>query len=88
MQCRRFIVTGRVQGVWFRDSSRRKALELQLTGQAINLPDGSVEVIACGEPANLDSLHTWLHEGPELARVDTVRDNDLPVQDFQGFSIG
>jgi len=81
-------VTGRVQGVWFRDSTRRKALQFQLTGQAINLADGSVEVIACGEAANLDSLQAWLHEGPELARVDAVRDNDMPVQDFQGFSIG
>ncbi len=88
MQCRQYIVSGRVQGVWFRDSTRQKALALQLTGQAINLPDGTVEVIACGESSSLDSLQAWLHQGPELARVDTVRSNDIPVQELRGFSIG
>lgn len=88
MQCRQFIVSGRVQGVWFRDSTRQKALALKLTGQAVNMPDGSVKVIACGESSSLDSLQAWLHKGPELARVDAVLSNDMPVQEFSGFSIG
>lgn len=70
--CRRFLVTGRVQGVFFRASTQREAMRLGLRGKAVNLADGRVEVIACGDPAALDGLQEWLHEGPRLARVDRV----------------
>ncbi|GAB6042760.1 acylphosphatase [Endothiovibrio diazotrophicus] len=65
-------VEGRVQGVWFRASTREQAGRLGLTGHARNLPDGAVEVLACGDPAALDQLHRWLHHGPPLARVDRL----------------
>lgn len=67
MRCR---VTGRVQGVFFRDSTRRLALALGLTGHALNRADGSVEVFACGDAEALEVLHRWLHEGPDMAHVD------------------
>ena len=87
-ECRRFVISGRVQGVWFRDSTRRVAEELNLTGHAINLANGSVEVIACGESAKLNQLQAWLAKGPELARVTSVEQQTMPVQHFSGFRIG
>lgn len=69
---KRCIVTGRVQGVFFRASTRREARRLGLTGVARNLSDGSVEVIACGAEAAVAELIQWLHRGPEHARVAAV----------------
>ena len=77
--CRRFAVTGRVQGVFFRDSTRRKAESLGLTGYARNLPDGSVEVLACGAVEGLDELGAWLKKGPRMAAVEGVE--AMPVDD-------
>ena len=88
MACMRCIVSGRVQGVWFRDSTRYKARELGLTGHAINLADGSVEVVACGEAAMLQVLQDWLWDGPELASVSAVTCDSAPDQDYTGFTIG
>lgn len=68
----RCVVSGLVQGVWFRASVRARALELGVTGHAVNLPDGNVEVIACGEPAAVQALCDWLWQGPELAQVTDV----------------
>ena len=69
---KRCIVTGRVQGVWFRASTQREARRLGVTGIARNLPDGSVEVIACGAVAAVDELVAWLHRGPQHAEVAGV----------------
>ncbi|SEH04401.1 acylphosphatase [Candidatus Venteria ishoeyi] len=66
------IVTGRVQGVFFRATTRHKALQLGLTGSARNLPDGSVQVIAYGQGQALSLLRDWLRIGPDMARVDDV----------------
>jgi acylphosphatase len=86
MACARFLVTGRVQGVFFRASTRERALALGLAGKAENLPDGRVEVIACGEAAALDTLGDWLRRGPPAARVDDVQRTDLPAQELNGFA--
>jgi acylphosphatase len=67
---RRFFVSGRVQGVFFRASTARRAQELGLNGVARNLADGRVEVLAVGDPAALDRLAEWLRTGPPRARVD------------------
>lgn len=72
MTCVRCVVSGRVQGVWYRASTQDRARELGVTGQAVNLPDGSVEVIACGEQAAVQALCDWLWQGPELAQVTGV----------------
>ena len=71
-ECRIFRVEGRVQGVWFRESTREQAERLGLTGHAINCADGSVEVLACGAPEALDTLARWLGEGPPMAEVSSV----------------
>ena len=71
-QCRKFRVEGRVQGVWFRESTREQADRLGITGYAINCRDGSVEVLACGETKALDALAEWLQQGPPMAQVRSV----------------
>ncbi len=81
--CVRCIITGRVQGVFFRTSTEREAQRLGITGYARNLPDGSVEVLACGEVSALEQLQQWLWQGPPAARVSDVRCESLegPVPD-------
>jgi len=71
-ECRKFRVEGRVQGVWFRESTRQQADQLGISGHAINCADGSVEVLACGDSAALDRLGEWLRYGPPMARVQSV----------------
>lgn len=72
MKCVRCLVSGRVQGVWYRASTQLRARELGLTGRACNLPDGRVEVVACGDVTALEALCAWLWQGSELAQVDDV----------------
>ena len=88
MICKRCIVSGRVQGVWYRDTTRRKALELELSGSAVNLPDGTVEVIACGEPQAVAALCDWLWEGSSLSQVAEVRCVDWTGEPPADFTIG
>jgi acylphosphatase len=71
---RYFLVTGRVQGVYFRHSTRLEAERLAVRGHARNLPDGSVEVIAHGTQDAVESLRAWLHRGPAGARVASVKE--------------
>ena len=88
---RRFLVEGRVQGVFFRASTAERARSLGLAGHAINLPDGRVEVTAWGPDGALDRLARWLAEGPELARVDELSEERLgepPDPAPEGFSTG
>ncbi|HET9835352.1 MAG TPA: acylphosphatase [Rhodanobacteraceae bacterium] len=86
MACARFLVRGHVQGVFFRASTREQALKLGVSGYAGNLPDGSVEVLACGSSEALDALQKWLHQGPPSARVEDVARQAMPDQAMQGFS--
>jgi acylphosphatase len=88
MACRRFVVRGRVQGVWFRASTREQAERLGLSGHALNLPDGRVEVLACGAGDALDQLATWLWQGPPLAEVKNVSSEELPDRPMSGFRTG
>lgn len=87
-ESRLYTVKGRVQGVFFRASTRRVAESLGITGHAVNLPDGDVEVFACGEPAALDQLGEWLHEGPVRAQVDEVITRDVDIEAPSGFRTG
>lgn len=83
----RFIVSGKVQGVWFRASAREQALALGLRGIARNLDDGSVEVIAFGSAAALEALELWLVVGPPMAKVAAVlREAISGEPDGPGFS--
>ena len=85
MVCARFLVSGRVQGVFFRASTRERARALGLSGHAKNLDDGRVEVLACGEAQALDALQRWLHEGPPSARVDAVEREPVADTSPRGF---
>ena len=88
MACARFYVSGRVQGVFFRVSTRDQARALRLTGAVSNLPDGRVAVTACGAPAALDSLQQWLWEGPPQAAVSDVQRETCPEEPvFSRFEI-
>jgi len=72
LHTRLFTIKGRVQGVWFRDSTRREAERLELSGYARNLPNSDVEVLASGTEAALNELSLWLQAGPPLAKVSEV----------------
>ena len=85
---RQFTVRGRVQGVFFRDSTRRVAQSLGLTGHAINLSNGDVEVLACGSPEAIATLAAWLQEGPRMAEVTEVIERQAEFQELDGFRTG
>lgn len=87
--CFRCHISGRVQGVWFRATAQRQAERLGLRGSARNRPDGTVEVVACGEEAALQLFREWLQQGPRDARVDAVQCEPLQLaQELAGFVIG
>jgi acylphosphatase len=73
----RALVTGRVQGVWYRESCRREAELLGVTGWVRNRPDGRVEIEAEGPRPAVDELLAWARQGPPLARVETLALEDL-----------
>jgi len=87
MPAMRCYVSGRVQGVFFRASTRDRARQLGLTGQASNLPDGRVEVIASGPEAALAALRRWLRDGPSQAGVTRLECEPCAEKSFQGFEI-
>jgi acylphosphatase len=77
---RRVLVTGRVQGVTFRDSTVREALRYPgLRGFVRNLPSGEVEVMLQGSATAVDAMIEWCHQGPPQARVEQVRVWETPV---------
>jgi acylphosphatase len=84
----RLIIAGRVQGVWFRDSTRREASRLGVSGWVRNRPDGSVEVLAEGPADRVKQLVTWCHQGPPAAQVRHVQETGETYQgEFDGFDI-
>ena len=85
---RKFLVRGRVQGVWFRESTRQQAERLGIDGHAVNLANGAVEVVAYGSPESLGELETWLQQGPPLARVSSVDSSLASGEAPDGFSTG
>ena len=89
MITRCFKIIGRVQGVFFRDSTQRKATGLGLTGSAINLADGSVRVIAQGNEVEINELLNWLQVGPEMSVVERVDEVDIGDDlEFNDFTVG
>lgn len=79
MVVHRYLVSGKVQGVWFRASTREQALALGLRGYARNLPDGRVEVVVAGGHDTVAQLAAWLQAGPPLARVETIERKEEPA---------
>ena len=84
--CQRCVVSGRVQGVFYRAFARERAQQLGLTGYARNLPDGRVEVLACGDPEAVGELREWLREGSPEARVSSVACEVADYQELAGFT--
>lgn len=84
---RRVVVTGRVQGVFFRDSTRREARRLGVAGWVTNRADGSVETVAEGERDAVEALVAWLRRGPDRARVDTCTVTEEEPQGEAGFRV-
>ncbi|MHB8741893.1 MAG: acylphosphatase [Sulfuricaulis sp.] len=85
--CRHYLVSGRVQGVFYRSSTESTARQLGLTGWVRNLPDGQVELVACGEEIRLNELESWLWQGPPRAHVEKVTAQQVTVQVFASFSV-
>lgn len=87
MQCKRFLVTGRVQGVFYRASAQQRAQELGLTGWVRNCRDGSVELVACGDTKNLEQFEAWLWQGPSYARVVAVEVEQTTTEQLVSFEM-
>ncbi len=85
--CKLYTVSGRVQGVWFRAGTQKAANQLGITGWAKNLPNRKVQVLACGESAQIEKFIAWLHKGPLLAKITKITEEDIPVQNFSTFEI-
>jgi acylphosphatase len=85
---RRVIVHGRVQGVFFRDTTRRIARSRGVAGQVTNQPDGSVEAIFEGDRDAVDALIAFCREGPRGAIVERVEVADEEPEGLDGFRIG
>ncbi len=81
--CVRCVVSGRVQGVFFRAAARDEAKRLGLTGWVRNMVDGRVELNACGPYSAVDAFIAWLHRGPPPARVTSV---DVMSAEDEGLS--
>jgi len=79
------IISGRVQGVGYRDSMRAQALRLGLSGWVRNRSDGSVEATIQGPSEAQQTLLKWAHRGPPLARVESISTSVAPDQDVSGF---
>jgi acylphosphatase len=80
-------IYGKVQGVFFRDSTRRKAHELELSGFVRNEPDGSVYIEAEGDEENLEIFKSWCHQGPPGANVERVEVIEGAIKNLEGFKI-
>jgi len=78
MNCKKCLVSGRVQGVFYRGAAALRARELHVRGYARNLPDGRVEVLACGEEKAVQVFVSWLWTGPSAAKVTGVEVADAP----------
>lgn len=83
----RLIVEGKVQGVFYRQSTREKAISIGIKGTVKNLSDGNVEIIATGTAEQLEQLIQWCNQGPPRAVVTKVSSTPLPLQPFTDFII-
>ena len=84
---RRVSVRGRVQGVWFRDSTRNEARHHGVEGWVRNCRDGSVEAVFEGSPEAVAILVAWCRRGPPAARVDEVECHEEAPENLRGFGI-
>ncbi|MEO9020654.1 MAG: acylphosphatase [Ginsengibacter sp.] len=81
------LISGKVQGVFFRETSRRMAEKLNIKGWIKNTEDGKVEVLITGQEKKIEEFVKWCRKGPEKARVDDVNVSDQPTFDFEKFEV-
>ncbi|MBS0288542.1 MAG: acylphosphatase [Proteobacteria bacterium] len=85
--CKRARVSGRVQGVFYRQGTLQKANALGLKGWVRNLKNGDVECMICGDEQTVEQLCQWLQQGPPAAKVSQVQIQDASWEDFDQFTI-
>lgn len=85
MRARHFLISGRVQGVYYRLSTCKRAQALGVTGWVRNLTDGRVEILATGTERALEELERWLWQGPQRAQVEAVDSRSLLAETFPDF---
>lgn len=81
------MISGKVQGVFFRASAKEKALELALNGWIKNTPDGSVEATVSGSDEGVQQFVAWCRQGPPRAEVSHVSVTPKPDSGFNGFEV-
>ncbi len=86
-QCRHAYVSGKVQGVYFRQATQEQADALDLDGWVRNLADGRVEVLFEGEAEAVERLQQWLQQGPQQAEVSGLEVSQAPLQGIAGFIV-
>ncbi len=86
-KCLQCFVSGRVQGVWFRASTKREAEALGLTGYVRNLPDGRVEAMICGSDDAVEKMQAWLRHGPERAEVTSLEVTEVSLGKYSSFLV-
>ena len=84
---KRVVAHGRVQGVFFRDSTRQRAQAAGVAGWMANRPDGSVEAVFEGEPDAVEKLVAWMHDGPRGAEVEHLDVDDEEPEGLSGFEV-
>jgi acylphosphatase len=85
--CLHCFISGRVQGVFYRRETQKRALALGLRGYVKNLSDSRVEALLCGEREAVLALQDWLWQGPPAAEVTGVESKELPYQNFNEFEM-
>ena len=85
MNCYKYIISGYVQGVCYRSSAQHTARKLSISGYAKNLPNGDVEVVACGAEADIEEFEKWLWDGPIIADVIDIIKEPIEDKGFCGF---
>jgi len=87
MKSIKILVSGKVQGVFFRDSTRRKAMDIGLTGYAKNLPNGDVEVVAQGNEDKINELVGFIKNNPGHSKVENIKISGKIIENFKMFEI-
>ena len=85
--CKRCLISGKVQGVFFRNNTKSEAQSHNITGWTRNLPNGDVEAIVCGESEVVNAICEWFWKGPPAAKVTNVLIEEMPYEDHKDFSI-
>jgi acylphosphatase len=87
METYHLLIKGKVQGVFYRDSARKEAKRLGISGWVKNTMEGNVEALITGDENQLNTFVAWCREGPPLAKVDDVIVTKTDLQQFSSFTI-